>query len=180
MIKAKKHNKDWLSARLNTLGKTKKDLAVAMGIHPQHVNRLLLKIKLTPAQFNRMANFLGCELDMLIRFWDNQIGDTTLFSQQRTAKFKARLAKRQAAAAEGGDMADAALPALSDVCDPDDVVYILTQIEDWLKEHHKEATVQNKIYVTFSIYDTTRLLAPAEKKAQIVKLIESHLGDKVS
>lgn len=152
-------DKTWLTKRLETLKKRKKDLAEALGMHPQHVNRLLLKIKLTPLQFSKLAQFLECNLEMLVQFWDNQIPASALF------KKNGRPDPVWPTPPNGS-------PSPKDAYNTEEFAYILDQTDLWLAQHGKTATTEHKVRIAFSIYESIRSLEPHQKKAEIVRLID--------
>lgn len=155
-------DKNWLTKRLEILKKRKKDLAEALGMHPQHVNRLLLKIKLTPLQFSKLAQFLECNLEMLVQFWDNQIPAVALF--KKNARPDPKWPTPTPTPPEG-------YPSPKEYYNTEEFAYILDQTDIWLVQHGKTSTTERKVRIAFSIYESIRSLEPHQKKAEILRLI---------
>ncbi|MDR2902437.1 MAG: hypothetical protein LBU87_04940 [Lactobacillales bacterium] len=144
MTKNREH--DWLSDRLSFLKKQKKDLAGVLGIHPQHVNRLLLKIKLTPTQFKQLALFLECDYLALLQFWEEQLTPAELFNPDMHTK--------------------------TPFFDTNDFAFILDQIDAWLIEHEKTTDTKHKVELALAIYEAVHLLPASQKNAQIIQLLD--------
>ncbi len=143
----RKREKNWLSDRLAFLNKRKNVLAKVLGMHAQHVNRLLLKIKLTPTQFEQLASFLECDYLQLLRFWENKITAEELFSAPPNK----------------------VAVGLTDLTD---LAFILDQIEAWLAHHRKKTATLHKLELALALYEATRETPVEERSAQIIRMLD--------